>query len=126
MRNGFGEIVVLMALRTGEFRVLAMKGKLGAAMIETGNTRNRFPASGGVATLAGTGLSIYERTMMRIGMAILTLAKNQPFILGGRLTRLWPMAFFARGIDVQSGEWKLRAAVLETVGRLPGVLRVAA
>ena len=128
--NGLGEIVVLVALRTGEFRVPAVQRKLRPAVIEPSRWQARLPSARGVAALAGgrhaVHLGIHKRAFMRIRVAILASGESQSFIARAGFTRLGPMAFFAGSIHMQPGERELRAIVIETVRGLPRILRVAA
>ena len=59
-------------------------------------------------------------------MAILTIGKGQTFVMRGGFTGLRSVTLCAGDVLVQPDERETRAGMVETFGRFPGILIVAA
>jgi len=126
VRDGTTEIVALVAIRARPFGMLPSQRKLRGAVIESFRRTGVLPAVGVVATVAGAREArVKEPAVVRILVAALTGARDQPFVARLVLACLRPMALLAGDGLVQAGERERRARMIEPWSRLPCVLGVA-
>jgi len=67
-----------------------------------------------------------EAASVRICMAALAIDKSNSFVMGLGFPRLGAVTLRAGHALVKPGEWVVRARMIKSSGRLPGVLAVAA
>ena len=121
------EIIILVALRAGCFGMFSVQRKFGFLMIEATGREDRFPTGGRMACLAGAPEGrILKSAVVRIGVAILAIGKSQALIMRSGFTGLGPVTLRAGYILMKSSEREGSAEMVETLGRLPGVLIVTA
>ena len=121
------EIIILVALRAGRFRMFAVQRKFGLVVIEVTGGEDRFPPRSRMACLAGASEGcILKSAMVRIGVAILAIGKSQALVMRSGFTGRGPMTLRAGYILMKSSERIGSAQMIKTRGRFPGVLIVAA
>lgn len=124
--DGTTEIVALVAIRARSFGMLPSQRKLRGAVIESFRRTGVLPAAGVVAAVAvAREARVKEPAAVRILVAALAGARDQPLVVRLVFACLRPMALLAGNGLVQTGERERRARMIEPWSRLPCVLGVA-
>ena len=123
VRDRLLEIRALVAHEAAGLGVLPVKRELGQVVIESRSRSHGFPGGRRVAGFAGAFEGrIDKRAAVWIAVAILAAGKAQPLVAGRSTAGRRRVAFHALQALVASGQRIRGTAVIETRGRLPGVL----
>jgi len=125
--HGLAEVGTCVALKTADLIVSPAQFEFRQIVIKTGVGFEVLPTRSHVTGLA---ISLKSRVLkgatMWIGMAVFTTAVAQADINGRCFPRCGLVAVGARDALVSAGQRIRRTAMIEPLGRLPGILLVAA